>query len=289
MNQRGYSHSTNISEQEIIELYEHTQNYYSKESMSMHCGIWDEDTKTLHEANLNTNRIISETLNISAKDKVLDAGCGVGGTSIFIAQRYGANVIGITLLKKQVELANAYKDNFNLNDLVSFEQADYTNTHFQDNTFDKILSIECVCHALHKRDYLEETYRILKTGGKIAILDAYLIRNELEPKEVKIYNRFKKGFVLDNLATVKSFQDDMQDVGFKNIKFLDMTSKVRKSTKQYYWMAGIAHPFVYLLEKLNIVPKHSAGHFKSVQYTHLLVGNKLKRDIAVYGIFIAEK
>ena len=57
--------------------------------MGLHYGIWDYTTKTLAEAIINTNRQLAFLGKVSATDKVLDAGCGVGGSAIFLAKYFG--------------------------------------------------------------------------------------------------------------------------------------------------------------------------------------------------------
>src|SRR5207237_9048199 len=76
-------------------------------SRSLHYGYWDASTKNLHEALLKINEVMAEKLNITKDDVVLDAGCGVGGSSIWLAKQFGCKVTGITLSSKQIMLANA--------------------------------------------------------------------------------------------------------------------------------------------------------------------------------------
>src|SRR3989338_3874518 len=92
----------------IAEWYDQTTHLYewlwykSSKSYAMHYGYWEKDTKTLDEALLNTNRFMAKIGKINAKMKILDAGCGVGGSSIWLAKNYGAEVTGITISDKGV-------------------------------------------------------------------------------------------------------------------------------------------------------------------------------------------
>jgi tocopherol O-methyltransferase len=60
--------------------------------MAMHMGFWDAGTKRLRDALLKENEILAKQAVVAAKDRVLDAGCGVGGSSIFLAAHYGCHV-----------------------------------------------------------------------------------------------------------------------------------------------------------------------------------------------------
>lgn len=271
--------------QKVDKYYSESDFLYSKKTKSLHCGIWEEDTKNITEAYINTNRVVCESIEISKEDIVLDAGCGIGGTVLFIAEKYKAHTTGITISGKQLESANKYKDNSPAKKLVTFLNRDFTDTKFANSIFSKIVAIESICHAINKEKFLEEAYRILKPGGRIAVLDAYLIKTTLNRNDKTIYQKFLEGFALDNLASKKGFEQGMIKSGFKNVRFVSYANKVRKSTERYYTQGKILYPIMYVLAKLHIVPQSAPKHVVSAGYTKLL----LQQGIVDYGIFTAEK
>ena len=107
-----------ISNRDIKEYYNQTQIlynlFYSKGTNGLHYGFWYKDTKKPSEAILNTNKFVLNILQIDNEDSVLDAGCGIGGTSIFIAESTGAKVSGITLSEVQLEQANKLASKSNI-------------------------------------------------------------------------------------------------------------------------------------------------------------------------------
>src|SRR3954464_9192378 len=95
---------------DIENYYDQTEIHYRmhwklNEGMGLHYGIWDEKAKNLTDAILNTNHRLLTLGEIKPSDLVLDAGCGIGGSSIYLAKNIGCNVKGITLSKKQVNTA----------------------------------------------------------------------------------------------------------------------------------------------------------------------------------------
>ena len=77
-----------------------TSDYYNKNQIIYNLfwdrgccnyGFWYKDTKSLAEAHHNTNDEIARKLNITTGDYVLDAGCGAGKTSSYLALKYTAN------------------------------------------------------------------------------------------------------------------------------------------------------------------------------------------------------
>src|SRR5207253_9880139 len=105
---------------------------------ALHCGFWYEDTKNLAEAILNTDKFIVEVLAIDSSDTVLDAGCGVGGTSTFIAETTGANVAGLTLSDVQLSIARRKASRSHAASQLNFSKQDFTDTTFKENTFSKM-------------------------------------------------------------------------------------------------------------------------------------------------------
>lgn len=102
--------------------------------------------------------------------KVLDVGCGIGGTSRYLAKKYGANgsVTGITLSPNQVERATQLAKERGI-DNVNFQVMDALNMNFPDNSFDIVWACESGEHMPDKKKYVEEMARVLKPGGRIVI------------------------------------------------------------------------------------------------------------------------
>ncbi len=110
-------------------------------------------------------------IGFSPKDKILDMCCGTGGVTFTIAQKAGkgTEIIGIDLSSGQINIANR-KNSFGN---VRFIEGDVAMTGFDDEYFDKVF----IAHALHEMprkmrlNVLNEAKRILKTGGKLIILE----------------------------------------------------------------------------------------------------------------------
>ncbi|MCB0429224.1 MAG: class I SAM-dependent methyltransferase [Flavobacteriales bacterium] len=105
---------TTFQAKDIAEYYNTTHIHYEqwwdiKRSHSLHYGIWDTSTRNFREAIFNTNRIMMETAGIKDNERILDAGCGVGGAAIFVSERKKVKVTGITLSERQVGFARLWQ------------------------------------------------------------------------------------------------------------------------------------------------------------------------------------
>jgi len=91
-----------FSTQDISDYYDDTEVHYKmfwkfEETLGLHYAIWDSTTKNLTDAILNTNNYLAELGEVKSTDYILDAGCGVGGSSIYLAKKFGCKVFGVTL------------------------------------------------------------------------------------------------------------------------------------------------------------------------------------------------
>ncbi len=234
----------------VQDYYDYTMNFYKVfwhgETRGLHYGLWNESTKNLQESILNTNQLICDLAEFKDGQKVLDAGCGVGGSIFYIKKKFNVDIEGITISKKQIEKANELKHRYGIKD-VTFSLQSFTNTNFEDNTFDVVYSIESVCHAENKNDFFKEAHRILKPTGKLIIWDGFLEKEELNLQENKKYQSFLRGFALDNLSYYKTFEAELYKNNFKHVETEDHTDKVGKTAFRMWLLSvfvGIPTTFI---------------------------------------------
>jgi len=276
---------TNRVNKKIVQYHDDTQILYNIFwSKALHYGFWYEGTKNLSDAVENTNRFVSELLDLQENDYVLDAGCGVGGSSFFMARYFGVKIKGITLSSKQIKQARKDAERLHLGAKVSFEKMDFNNTKFKDDTFTKIFSIESACYALNKLDFLREAYRILKEDGKIVIVDGFLIKKNLSEKEKKIYEKWLLGWKVDNLSSKDDFLEDLRKVGFKNIRFYNKTSEVMPSSRRMATYGYLSFPLTFILSRLKLISKNVHEHTIGC-----INQKKTFYKFTIYGVFYAQK
>eukprot|EP00441_Pelagodinium_beii_P014568 CAMPEP_0197660546 /NCGR_PEP_ID=MMETSP1338-20131121/50911_1 /TAXON_ID=43686 ORGANISM="Pelagodinium beii, Strain RCC1491" /NCGR_SAMPLE_ID=MMETSP1338 /ASSEMBLY_ACC=CAM_ASM_000754 /LENGTH=436 /DNA_ID=CAMNT_0043237915 /DNA_START=43 /DNA_END=1349 /DNA_ORIENTATION=+ len=99
--------------------------------------------------------------------KILDVGCGIGGTSRILAKKFpDAEVLGITLSPQQVERATGLAKEQGLSN-VRFEVMNALEMQYEDNTYDLVYGCESGEHMPDKKRYIEEMTRVLKPGGNL--------------------------------------------------------------------------------------------------------------------------
>jgi MPBQ/MSBQ methyltransferase len=144
----------------------------------IHLGYYGEDVKFRYKPLQDAQyAFIDEMMKFGGIDpavdgnaRVLDVGCGFGGTSRYLARALGPNssVTAITLSPKQVQRARELAIEQNTPN-AEFQVEDALNMSFPDNSFDIVWACESGEHMPDKKRYIDQMMRVLKPGGKFVM------------------------------------------------------------------------------------------------------------------------
>jgi len=171
------------------------------------CGYWKNAT-TLDEAQEAKLELTCNKLNIEPGMRVLDIGCGWGSTARFIAERCGAEVVGITVSKEQARFAKKSCKGLP----VEIRLQDYRQLH---EKFNRILSIGMFEHVGYKnyslfmrlvRDCLQPDglFLLHTIGGNQSVynidpwINKYIFPNAMLPSKKQICNAIEGKFVMED-------------------------------------------------------------------------------------------
>ncbi len=115
----------------------------------LHHGLFEEDVPAKVAQQQLTDRLAQEA-NIQSGDRVLDVGCGMGGSSIALAQALDCRVTGITLSPVQRHWAQWASRWHGVQAKTDFRAQDAETAEFQPGSFDIVWSIECTEHLFEK-------------------------------------------------------------------------------------------------------------------------------------------
>jgi MPBQ/MSBQ methyltransferase len=101
--------------------------------------------------------------------RVLDVGCGIGGSARILAAHYGFDLLGISISPAQISRARALTP-AGLPD-CRFAVMDALALELPDRSFDAVWSVEAGPHMADKQRYADELLRVLKPGGVLAVAD----------------------------------------------------------------------------------------------------------------------
>jgi len=171
------------------------------------CGYWKEAT-TLGEAQEAKLDLVCRKLQIEPGMKVLDIGCGWGGTAGYIAEKYGAEVVGVTVSEEQAKLAR--ENNRGLP--VEIKLADYRSLT---GKFDRIVSIGMFEHVGYKNYpvFMKLARKLLKDDGLFLLhtiggndsssridswVERYIFPNANLPSAKQLSSAFENLFVMED-------------------------------------------------------------------------------------------
>jgi ubiquinone/menaquinone biosynthesis C-methylase UbiE len=117
-----------------------------------------------------TEHLIGQ-LDLTTDDIVLDVGCGIGGASRFVAERYGCRVSGIDLTPEYVETARTLCEWVGLGERVTVQQASALEMPFDTGTFDAAYMLHVGMNIADKTGLFAEVARVLRPGGIFGVYD----------------------------------------------------------------------------------------------------------------------
>ena len=182
------------------------QNFLDKR-MIYSCGYWNK-AKNLDEAQEKKLDLIAKKLEFKPNMKVLDVGCGWGGSANYFATKYKVQVVGITISKSQYDYACAH----NSDKLTKFIQCDYRE---HKEKYDAVYSIGMFEHVGEKNYHTffqsiqnnlkQDASFLLHTIGvnwtntlKGSWIERYIFPNGNIPSQKEITHNIEHIFIIDD-------------------------------------------------------------------------------------------
>ena len=182
----------------------------------IHLGFYPPEKKQIdfREAKV---QFVHELVKWSGLDKlpkgsrILDIGCGIGGSSRILAKDYGFNVTGITISPAQVKRARELTP-LGLN--CNFQVMDALDLKFEDGSFDAVWSVEAGAHMNDKTKFADEMLRTLRPGGYLAMADWNSRDLRVYPPsffEKLVLKQLLEQWVHPNFTSIKEFGDILRN------------------------------------------------------------------------------
>jgi len=239
-------------------------------ALGWHLGFYENGVKSYNEAVINMNNYVGKLLNITdSSSRILDAGCGVGATTIHLAAQYpNCHFFGITLSENELAYAEEIKAKYKLANATFFRQS-YHHTEFPSGSFDGVFALESACYA-DENSFLKEMKRLLKENGRLAVIDFF--------RKYDVDNRYIKAIVTTILKerkyvrrrTISTFKEQLT-----HLKFTQITSTDLLQTGNVKWFFVYGFLFQYLFKRLLVETKENIRKKKT--HSFLSIGLFLHR------------
>jgi len=223
-------------------LYEQIQQFYDASSglweqvwgEHMHHGYYGPDGNQKKDRRRAQIDLIEELLRwagVQQAQNILDVGCGIGGSSLYLAQKFNAMATGITLSPVQAARAKERAEYAGLITKTQFQVADALNMPFADASFDLVWSLESGEHMPDKVKFLQECYRVLKPGGTLIMVTwchrpTEPLAGSLTADEQKHLADIYRVYCLPYVISLPEYEAIANNLSFQNIRTADWSAAV---------------------------------------------------------------
>lgn len=160
--------------------------------------------------------------NLNSTDKILDVGCGLGGTARYLARQYECCVTGIDLTDEYIAVGEKLTELVGLQDRVAHVQGNALSLPFADGSFDVVITEHAQMNISDKQQFYLELARALKPGGRFLFHDIF--RGDGAPP---IYPApWAEDESLSSLATASEARSLIEQAG---LDVVDWRTKVQES------------------------------------------------------------
>lgn len=202
-----------------------------RRAQNIHRALWTDGVKTHEEAlNVSNQRILREIESaVPSRARIADLGCGVGASllHIFPCLAEPDYAVGVTISQLQARLAAHSARRMNVSDRILFMEADFTCTPLESNSLDAAFSVEAVVHALDPESFFDEASRLLRTRGRLIVLDDCRTARVLTDAEEKWLNAFIRGWHVPGVRTVEEMKRYATKSHLRLIQNTDFTPFLR--------------------------------------------------------------
>jgi tocopherol O-methyltransferase len=196
----------------VIEHYDLVSPYYrSLWGEHLHHGYWIRGDESKEKAQLQLIEHLGRLARIKPGSDILDIGCGLGASSLYLAKNYNAAVIGITNSSVQVQMASKAAAREQLDAKFLLMDADAMDFQKQ---FDLLWSVESISHYEHREEFFAAAAKLLKPGGFFAITDWFKKENLSRAETKKFIDPIEEGMMVE-LQSMDAYQHFLTSNGLQ--------------------------------------------------------------------------
>jgi SAM-dependent methyltransferase len=213
----------------------------------IHRPVWTEKERSRREAVHTVERLIAEAVLATERSNrtekhILDLGCGVGGSALWLAARYPLKITGITLSPFQAQTARKLAQRRGLSGRCRFQVADFTRLPEMEGITDAY-AVEAFAHGSDATAFFTQIGSQLPAGGRLIICDDFITAKQQSGSTQREpwLSRFREGWRLPSLMTADDALSIAARRGFDPIERTELTPFLRQTPafiRRFQQLAG---------------------------------------------------
>jgi tocopherol O-methyltransferase len=207
----------------------------------IHHGLFETGKESPVDAQVKMLEFCIGLLGLKGVERVLDAGCGHGGTLLFLATHHGCRGTGLTLSPKQAKIANRNAMNAAVERRIKFLVQDVSTYEFPSVAFDLVWAMESSEHFPDKQQAFCNFQSALRPGGQLLL--AAWTGSMSKPRVAEV----ARAFLCPQLWTAEDYRGAMESTGMRVTNCQHLTAQVIRTWEICQQHARKAGPVVKLL------------------------------------------
>ncbi len=218
-------------------------------------------------------------VNKNASVYLLDICSALGGPARHLAQKYGVKVVGLDITPEMVEEARKRTKGEPYADKIEYRLGSALDIPSHANTFDIVWGQDAWCYVRDKKRLIEETVRVLKSGGVLGFTD-WIWGNC--PVSSEAESDLLMGFMaFPNLQTLEGYAELIKAAGLKLVE----KGYLRKEFGKYMDI----YMSIFHENKQNIISSFSEELYSEAEKGLLAWQKAVHEDKVGLGLWIAKK
>ena len=186
-----------------------------------HTGFYlDQDAGTSPADQVRMIDYVAGSIGLGQNERVLDVGCGIGGTLCHLNKHYACEAVGLTPIPEQKAIAERLARSLNAVIQVDLGHADAL--PYPSASFDVVTFFESTCHFEDRGAFFKEVFRVLKPGGRLAG-EEWLARDLSDDKQrTRWIDPVCKAWAIPMLGDFREYRRLMESAGLIDVTITDL-------------------------------------------------------------------
>ncbi|MDZ7799581.1 MAG: class I SAM-dependent methyltransferase [Trueperaceae bacterium] len=205
-------------------------HYRALWGVHIHHGYWELGDESKELAQEKLVELLARTADVRSGMRLLDVGCGIGGSCVQLATRWGVRVCGITLSPVQAEMARELAAEQHAE--VEVRVMDAQAMSFAKEgapPFDRIWSIEALSHLSDQRAFFQNAAELLAPGGRVAVIDWFEAEGLSDQRRARFVDPIRSGMLTPGMTTMERYAGYLEEAGLRVSVREDLSAHVRRT------------------------------------------------------------